>query len=130
MSVNVEDFTGSHQASSIASLEIILLTRDTDGYNSFWLSHKNHRYPCLSLLVNGSLATLTYFPKDSHPGFVPVGNRAGLKSGDLTTFRMEKSGEEVQILNDAIVPIDIGSAIAREFFLSEGLPNSIKWNEL
>ncbi len=130
MSINVEDFAGSHQTSSIESLETILMTRDADGYNRFWLSHENSKYPSLSLLVNGSLAALTYFPKDSHPGFVPSGNRARLKSGGLTTFRIEKSGEEIQISNDAIVPMNVGAAVVKEFFLSEELPTTIHWSEL
>jgi hypothetical protein len=130
MKVKVEDFTGCHEAADITGLEELLRRRDQAGHNSFWISHEGHRYPSLSLLVSGYLATLHYFPKESHPGFVPAGNIAGLKSGDMATFYIDKGGEQVEILNTAVVPAEVGFAVAKEFFFHEALPNRIMWNEL
>lgn len=130
MSLQVEDFYGSHEAPSTASLEGILLKRDGAGYNSFWLSHINHKYPSLLLLVSNDLSSLHYFPRKSHPGFVPAGNIAGLKRGDTTIFRMDRRGEQVHILNDSIVPFAMSLLLAKEFFASESLPASVRWNEL
>jgi hypothetical protein len=130
VTLRVEDFDGLHEANSITALENILMKRHKKEYKSFWLSHGSKKNPSVALLVKGNLAGLHYFPRESHPGFVPAGNIAGLNSGEMTTFYTDNSGEEVQIVNDAIVPFSAAWAVAKEFFVSEGLPRSIKWMEL
>jgi hypothetical protein len=130
VTLRVEDFGGLHDATSVNALEKILTKRYNEEANSFWLSHENRRHPALTLLVKGNLAGLHYFPEESHPGFVPAGNTAGLKSGEMTIFYMDKGGEEMQIVNDAIVPFSSALAVAKEFFGSEALPKSIRWTEL
>jgi hypothetical protein len=128
--MQVEDFEGLHEANSVTTLENFLMKRHRDESNSFWLSHGSKRNPSLALLVKGGLAGLHYFPEESHPGFVPAGNTAGLLSGGMTTFYMDSGGEEVQVVNDAIVPFSTALIVAKEFFFSEALPTSIKWVEL
>jgi hypothetical protein len=130
MTLNVEDFEGLHEANSIPALESVLAKRYNEESNSFWLSHGRKKHPALALLVKGNLAGIHYFPEDSHPGFIPTGNLAGLKSKQMTSFQMDNGGEEVQILNDAIVPFALALAVAREFFTSDALPRSINWAEL
>jgi hypothetical protein len=130
VSLRVQDFEGLHEANNIKTLESVLMKRDKNDSNSFWLSHGSKRNPSLALLVKGGLAGLHYFPEESHPGFVPSGNTAGLPSGETTTFYMDSGGEEVQILNDAIVPFSTALIVSKEFFFSDALPTSIKWAEL
>ena len=130
MSLRVEDFEGFHEANNIMELEGVLVKRYNEDSNSLWLCHGSKRHPALALLVRGDLAGIHYFPKDSHPGFVPTGNLAGLPRGEQTVFYMGRSGEEIQVLNDAIVPFAVALAVAKEFFGSEALPKSIRWNEL
>ena len=129
MSLCVEDFEGFHEANNVIELESVLVKRYKDS-NNLWLSHGSKSHPALALLVRGVLAGLHYFPKDSHPGFVPTGNLAGLPRGAQTVFYISKSGEEIQVLNDAIVPFTVALAVAKEFFGSEDLPKSINWTEL
>jgi len=130
VTLRVEDFDGLHEANSVNALEKILLKRYNEEANSFWLSHEDKRHPALTLLVKGNLAGLHYFPEESHPGFVPAGNIAGLKSGEMTVFCMDKGGEEIQVVNDAIVPFSSALVVAKEFFSSQALPKSIRWTEL
>ena len=83
MSMTIWDFDGRHEASSPAELELILRKRYKPEVNGFWLSHDNEKHPTMPMLVNGDLATLGYFPRESHPGFTPTGGIAGLdKKGD------------------------------------------------
>ncbi len=130
VSLQIEDFEGLHEANSISTLESLLMKRHKDESNSFWLSHGSKRHPSLALLVKGELAGLHYFPEESHPGFVPAGNIAGLTSGKTTTFYMDDGGEVVQVVNDAIVPFSAALVVAKEFFFSEAMPKAIKWVEL
>jgi hypothetical protein len=130
MTLQVEDFGGLHEASSVSALESILMKRYKGEFNSFWLSHRGARNPSLALLVRGDLANLHYFPHQSHPGLVPTGNVAGLSDGEMTVFHMDMGGEEVQVVNDAIIPFSSAVAAAKEFFASDTLPKSINWTEL
>jgi hypothetical protein len=130
VTLRIEGFDGIHHAYSIEDLKELLMKRGRDESNSFWLSHENKKSPSLALLVKGELAGLHYFPEESHPGFVPLGNIANLSSGNTTTFYTDKSGEEINILNDAVVPLSTALLVAREFFSTDTLPKSIKWMEL
>jgi len=78
----------------------------------------------------GDLAALHYFPAVGHPGFRSVGDLAGLEGGETTTFCMDDIHEELEIINDAIVPFASAAVAAKEFFMSEEMPSSMEWFEL
>lgn len=66
MGLTIKDFEGRYEASSPSELESVLCRKYGRGVNGFWLSHGVDRNPALALLVNGDLATLTCFPRESH----------------------------------------------------------------
>ncbi|MFL5244889.1 MAG: hypothetical protein ACJ8FY_22535 [Gemmataceae bacterium] len=114
-----------------ADLRAILTESREDGANSFWLSHEGKNYPHLALLVKGELATVTYFPKDRDAGYVPVGNLAGLPTGEMTAFSVSQyKADDVFVVNDAVLPVSLAVKIAEEFFHSDALPTGLKWLHL
>jgi hypothetical protein len=123
LTLRVDDFDGPHEANSVSALEIILAKRYNEDSNSFWLSHGNKRHPALALLVKGNLAGMHYFPKDSHPGFVPTGTLVGLPSGEQTTFYLGKGGAEIQVVHNAIVPFPSHWLWQRNSLVQRSCPN-------
>jgi hypothetical protein len=129
--MKVIDFDGVHEARNIDYLEVILRTRHGSGVNSFLLSHGSEAYPALSLLVKDDLAYLNYLPRENDAGFASAGKMPGLKPGELTTFSIsENPGDDVNVLNAAVLPFSVALQAAREFFLSKDLPRSIEWTQL
>jgi len=43
---------------------------------------------------------------------------------------MDDIHEELEIINDAIVPFASAAVAAKEFFMSEEMPSSMEWFEL
>jgi hypothetical protein len=120
--MKIVDFKGTYEATSIQELETILMRRHCDGVNSFWLSHGNEEYPTLSVLVKNGFAALCYIPEESEAGFMSTGKMQGLKPGGMTTFSLsEHRADDVEILNDAVLPWPAALAAAKEFFSSKGL---------
>jgi hypothetical protein len=127
--MRIFDFEGEIEAHSDAELEVILERRFGDGVNGFWLAHEQE-YPVISLLVNGSLATLVYFPEEFHPGFRSVGCLQELTPGEMTTFYLDNPRQEQPMLNESVIHFSDALRAAKEFLHSESLPQSIKWSEL
>src|SRR3954451_17826563 len=93
-------FNQQTTVTSPAELRAVLTQRREDGANSFWLSHEEKDYPHLALLVKGEVASVTYFPKDRDAGYVPVGNLAGLPTGEMTAFSISRhKADDVFVMN-------------------------------
>lgn len=129
MALRVEDFYDDCDVTSAVELESALQKRYGSA-NSFWLSHDREKYPSISLLVKGDLATVTYFPHDDHPGFTSVGNIEGLDPDGVTVFYLDSPTQEQEVLNASVVPFSTALEVAKEFFRSKELPRAIKWFEL
>src|SRR6516165_8421738 len=87
--MRIEDFNGvTCHASDIEQIDRILHKRYGEGVNDFWISLGNEKYPTIALQVNRDLASLHYFPREGHPGYVSVGDfkSLGLEPNGETTF--------------------------------------------
>jgi hypothetical protein len=124
----VEDFRESAEPGNEAELVSFLMRRYGSGVNSFWLSHD--KYPAMSILVNGDLSSLIYFPHKRHPGFRSVGRYKNLKPGGTTVFYLDSINQQQPMINDSIVSFETSLKVAREFYNSNVLPPSIEWFEL
>jgi hypothetical protein len=127
--MRIQEFESVYEADGAADVEAVL-TKRYSAANAFWLSHGSDKYPVVSILVNGELASLHYFPKECHPGFRSVGTMEGLSPGATATFFMNSLREEVQVLNDSIVPFSLALRAACEFCASTDLPRCVQWFEL
>jgi hypothetical protein len=130
MNMRIWDFEGAHEASNISQLETVLQKRYRLGVNGFWLSHDNERYPCVSLLVNGDLACLHYFPTEPHPGFLSQGSLQELNPDEWTIFFLDNPDQEQEMPNSSVIHFSKAVEVARDFFSSKELPISIEWLEL
>jgi hypothetical protein len=129
--MKVVDINGVHEANNVHELETILKRRCGNGFNSFWLSHRDEEYPTLSLLVKDELASLTYLPKELDAGFSSIGRMPDLKEGGTITFSISKNrADDVVVSNDAVLPFSAALQAAKEFFHSKGLPQSVEWLQL
>lgn len=126
--MTVEDFEESREVHNEAELVSFLMRRYGTGVNSFWLFQD--KFPAISMLVKGDEASLTYFPKEGHPGFRSVGHLKGLKSGESTTFFLDSIHQEQPMINDSILPFSAALQVAKEFLNANKLPTTIKWFEL
>ena len=130
MTLKIQDMGQAYYVDNSSDLEVILSKREGSGVNEFWLSHDNEKNPALSIVVNGDLASLTYFPEAHHPGFTSIGPLENLQSGELSIFYINTPTEKHLILNDSIVPFSTAVDVAKEFFIKKNLPSSIEWLEL
>ena len=129
--MKVLDFHSTTEARDLGELEAILSRRHGEGVNAFWLSHGTEEYPSLSILVKNDLAVLHYLPIEHDAGHRSVGNLPGLKPGETTTFAMsENRADDVDELNEAVVPFSAVIEAAKEFFRSQQLPQSVQWVRL
>jgi len=129
--MRVEDLREASEVINDAQLESLLSKRYGNGANAFWLFGSTEKYPAMSILVKGDLATLHYFPRARHPGYRSIGLAAelGLDPEGMSVFYANE-GEEQEIVNDSIVPFPHALAAAREFLASGRLPEALEWFEL
>ena len=131
MMMKVVDFKSTHTAKGLRELETILMRRGRNGLNAFWLSHENQEYPTLSILVKGDLAALHYIPAESEAGFRSVGKMPGLEPRGTTSFSIsENPADDVEELNDSVLPFSVALSVANEFFACNKLPVAVEWLEL
>ena len=129
--VQVTDLIGTFEAHTLDELERLLEARNDDGANAFWLAHEDSHYPVLCLLVKGSLASILYSPNDRQAGFIPQNPGHGLTKEEFTRFAISRhSGDDVFVLNEAILAVATAMQAAKEFFLTKELPRSVEWLEL
>jgi hypothetical protein len=129
--MKVVDFNSTHVAKGLRELETILLKRHGKGLNAFWLSHESQEYPTLSILVKGDLAALHYIPTEHEAGFRSVGKMPSLDPRGTTSFSIsENAADDVEELNDAVLPFSVALSVAKDFFASNELPAGVEWLEL
>jgi len=127
--MRIVDFKGVTETESIEQLETILRRRSENDYNMFSLSHTNEEYPCLEIPVKGGIAALFYMPKEFDAGLRSMGRMPGIKRQEVSIFHLS-TGEELPVINDAVLPFSAALNAAKEFFLSKSPPQSIEWFEL
>lgn len=59
-----------------------------------------------------------------------MGHIEGLEVGKMYIFYLDSEIQEQPILNDSVVPFSEALKAAKEFLVSEGLPDSMEWFEL
>lgn len=129
--MKVVDIDSTYEVNDTHDLECILLRRCDGGFNSFWLSHDAEDYPTLSLLVKNDLATLNYVPEEFDAGFFSVGGKMVLGPPGMTTFSISKSrADDVAVLNSAVISFCSALQAAKDFFISNALPQSVRWQRL
>jgi hypothetical protein len=107
-------------------LDAVLALRFGDDSNEFWM-FGDEPFPALAVQVKGALACLHFFPKQSHPGFLSMGD--GI-SADPETFFTNTPIEEIQVPADAVVPFELARRAAMEFLGTHVIPPSVRWNDL
>src|SRR5262245_7810970 len=117
--MRIADFSSERVVADEADLETALAKRYAGDANAFWLWHDDGEFPALSILIKADIAYLHYFPQEGHAGFRPVGGVAGLPDGGSATFLLGPSTDDVEVLNDAVVPVPTALKVARDFFRSK-----------
>ena len=130
MEMTVWDFRGKHKADSVLQLESVLSNKYAQNRNGFWLTHNDEENPTLALLVNGDFATLYYFPREGHPGFVPAEGLENVSEAGTTAFSIDALEQESEIPNEQVVSFTKAVTAAKNFFESKQIPQSMKWREL
>lgn len=126
--MQVQDIEGSYEVNAPAELETVLRRRYKNNAHAFWLSHGAGRYPMLSLLVKGDLASLHFMPKEHEAGCRSVGRMSYLGQGETTRFSISKhSGDDVYVMNESLIPFSAAVDAAKEFLSSKELPQSVDW---
>jgi len=129
--MRVIDFYGTHNVENLAELQEVLQNRFEESVNSFQLSNGDSDYPVLLILVNRELATACFFPAESNPGYRSIGNLKHPLNGDTSVFQVNSNGaDELHVLNEAVISFADALQLAKEFYLSNSLPQSIEWFEL
>jgi hypothetical protein len=113
------------------SLDTALTWRDHLGGGIFWLTSDEQVYPALAMRVSGDLAEVHFFPRDNHPGFRCLGGR-GLPERGWTTLVYQgcdpASGEQTP--NEFVVPFETALSVAKEFFRTKQMSETVSWFEL
>jgi len=141
MTLNIEDLGGSRRVTTETEVELALHQRYVagiheptpsyaEGVNEFWISHADDRYPVLAIVVNGDLASLTYFPEEGHPGYKSQGDLEELNDDDDTVFHTSTPQEQLLVANHAVVRVAVAMAAAKEFLKARALPAGVEWFEL
>lgn len=129
--VIIIDLDMTQELKDIFELEAFLRRRNHENLNAFKLHHGNVLFPMLDILVKGELAALHYFVEGDDAGYCSTGNKVGLNLAESTSFSIsENHGDDVEVLNDAILPFADAVTAAKEFFFFKGLPESIQWLKL
>ncbi len=126
----VADLAGTHDVSEVSELESILSKR-FDGKNSFWMAHDSNLCPTLTLVVKGDIASLWYVPKERNAGCNSVGTMPGLDPNGSTTFSIsDHTADDIEVLNQFLIPFSKALTAATEFFVTKERPQSVEWFEL
>jgi hypothetical protein len=126
--MRVEDFDGTCEIFGEDELLARLrsVRRGEDG--AFVLSHGGEE--SLWVHINGDTAFLCFFPRDGHPGFVPVGMWATRRS-DVRFLQVDGGeGSAIWISWDQLLPVEAAYQAAVDFLHSPSPPESASWSEL
>lgn len=124
----LEDIAGLARIQTPAGLQSGMSRRNGKGANEIWLWHNESRFPALAILTRQNSAYAQYFPEGGHPGFISLAK--SLTEEQSTTFYACAAGEEQEIPNVNVIPLDLAAALAQEFFASGRRPESVDWFEL
>jgi len=128
--IKIESFQETKEVESVSELVAFLSKRDQRNSNSFWLSKKDQSYPTINILVNGEFAYAHFWALEESAGFRSIGNCDELEKNDGTIFYLSENEEEQLIWNNMVLTFEKSLEVAKEFFLNQKLPKSIKWEEL
>lgn len=128
--MKVLHFGGIEYTDTVDGLKKVLSKRFGDDVNEFWITENESDNPCLAILINKTLANLTFFPEDGHPGFQSFGNENDLVPGGYSVFYTNTPEEEIEINNDMVIPVEDAVKAAEEFFANNEIPTSVKWMNL
>ncbi len=127
--MKIEHFGGLIECNEIKEFESILNLRYGKEVNEFWI-YGQDRYPCLSIMVNGEYAYMHFFPEHKQPGFQPIGMNTDLPEGEISIFYTNTVDEEIEIINDFVIPFSTAVTAAKEFFTTLEIPKCVEWFEL
>jgi hypothetical protein len=126
--MNVDEFNKVHLVNNLPELEAILNRRQPGNVNAFCLSKHIGGFPALSIFIKGDLAVLHYQLIPDEPGFRSLGEE---EEGESVYFSIgPNSGDDIEEPSEAIVSFQTALQAAKEFFVSNELPQSVKWIEL
>jgi len=130
--MRVMDLNGIRVIKDMRELEELLSQKSDTDINNFTLSDENGGCPLLDVLVNGNLASLHYWFEQDHPGFRSFENLPPTESRGTTSFDSSNllGDRVVSVDNLFVVPRSLAIDAAKEFFLTQELPNCVKWMEL
>ncbi len=127
--MRIQDLSNIYYIENVSDLAAALSKRYEGRYNSFWIYRDAaSEFPFISLLVDGSLAYLHYFPSECNAGFSSIGS-AGLPEGE-TNFRLDSIRQVQPIQNSQVVNVSSAVAAVEEFYYSPDLPQAIEWMEM
>ncbi|MGN1105140.1 MAG: Imm1 family immunity protein [Huintestinicola sp.] len=124
--MTISHFGGAFMDISSEDVDDILKIRFGSGVNEFWISLEGE-YPCLAVMINGDLGSITYFPDDLCAGSQSYG---GEKAGETVTFYTDTPEEETELDGRYAVSSAVALRAAREFVFTGKRPVCIEWVEL
>ncbi|MCB9586525.1 MAG: hypothetical protein H6718_14075 [Polyangiaceae bacterium] len=125
MSLLVESLGPSCHVANRADLYACLKVRFGES-NHFWLSCEDP-FPSLAVAVRDALASLHYFPEESHPGFICLGNEA-IEGTQTLTIAWPR--ETIEVENRYVVSWQLALEAAEEFLVTQERPRCLQWFEL
>lgn len=128
--MKIADYETKLNVASSSELDSALSKRYRGGVNEFWIFPDDQEFPSMSILVNGNLACVQYFPNKDHPGFISNVAGSHLVDGEDAIFFVNTPTEEIEICAYQVVDLKDALNAAKEFFDSGKLPQAILWEEL
>lgn len=124
--MTISHFGGSFSGISAEEADDILKIRFGNGVNEYWISLEGE-YPCLAVMINGGLGSVTYFPDDKCAGSQSYG---GENAGKTVTFYTNSPEEITELDGRYTVSSALALRAAREFVFTGIRPVCIEWVEL
>lgn len=124
--MNISHFGGTFSDVSLEDAYDMLKIRFGSGVNEFWISFEGE-YPCLAVMINGGLGSVTYFSDDSCAGSQSFG---GENEGKSVTFYTNTPEEKTELDGRYAVSSALAVRAAREFISTGKRPECIEWAEL
>jgi hypothetical protein len=128
--MRISHFGGVETASSLEELELILSKRFGNESNEFWLSEDAKDFPCMAILVKGTLASATFFDDENDIGSQSVGEYNDMQAGTFKVFYANTPKEEIEIHSETVIPLEVAVKAAEEFFTEQEKPGGIKWQKM
>lgn len=128
--MKISHFGGTGYIDSVEDMYKVLKIRFGDNVNEFWITDNESENPCLAILINKSIANLTYFPEEGHPGFQSFKNENGPDLSGYSIFYTDTPDVEIEIDNEVVVPVELALKAAEEFFDKMEILTSVKWMNL